>query len=151
MKLVKFKNGKYGVRKWTLVGYRFLGSDSAGNQEYYWWRAVKEYVQDQATMTKDQALKRMEQYKNRHNDPKPEPFDNGEPVKLREDEEAVLIIEAKGESLWHKANFENCQGMLLQAEYELNELKILIEDIKNLKNKYLIKKRIEQWEEEKDK
>lgn len=32
MKIVKFKNGTYGIRKWTLFGYKFL-SRSGG----YWW------------------------------------------------------------------------------------------------------------------
>jgi hypothetical protein len=32
MKIVKFKNGTYGIRKWTLFGYKFLSRSGR-----YWW------------------------------------------------------------------------------------------------------------------
>lgn len=31
MKLVQFKNGKFGIRKLTILGYRFL------SKNYHWW------------------------------------------------------------------------------------------------------------------
>lgn len=42
MKIVKFKDGRYGIRKWTLFGYRFLGLES-----YYvtWWNKESSYMQ----------------------------------------------------------------------------------------------------------
>ena len=42
MKIVKFKNGTYGIRKWTLFGYKFLSRSGD-----YWWhlRNVLDYGQ----------------------------------------------------------------------------------------------------------
>lgn len=33
MKIVKFKNGKYGVRRRSIFGYRFLGR----NRDHWWF------------------------------------------------------------------------------------------------------------------
>lgn len=32
MKIVKFKDGKYAIRKWTILGYKFLDK-----YDDYWW------------------------------------------------------------------------------------------------------------------
>lgn len=49
MKIVKFKNGKYGVRRWTIAGFQFLSNN--GN----WWGKDKifdyviEHTKEEAT------------------------------------------------------------------------------------------------------
>ncbi|MDM1548729.1 hypothetical protein HX096_12785 [Empedobacter falsenii] len=33
IRIVKFKDGKYAVRKWTFIGYQFLDIEDG----HYWW------------------------------------------------------------------------------------------------------------------
>ena len=34
MKIVQFKDGRYGIRRWSLIGYKYLGKDI---KEDFWW------------------------------------------------------------------------------------------------------------------
>ena len=58
-KVVKFQNGQYGIRRWTLIGYEFLGLDAS--REDYWWLSP-EYVAEYAAGTEKQVLARLALY-----------------------------------------------------------------------------------------
>jgi len=44
MIIVKFKNGTYGIRKWTLFGYEFKSLDDFGVSNNFWWN-IKRHPQ----------------------------------------------------------------------------------------------------------
>jgi len=52
MKLVKFKNGKFGVRRWSLFGwYEFVSFDMGCK---FWWGSTSDHFEDCQT-TEEQA------------------------------------------------------------------------------------------------
>lgn len=59
MKLVKFRDGRYGVRKWSIWPLDAVFLDLKGRD--YWW-SNKVYVDAFAKGTKEQALEAMEKY-----------------------------------------------------------------------------------------
>jgi hypothetical protein len=74
MKIVQFKDGKYGIRKLTFIGYQFL---TRTPKEDYWW-TNKQYICTSASMNKEEVVARWEEIHNK------KPFDNGIPVELPE-------------------------------------------------------------------
>ena len=57
MKLVKFKDGKYGLRKWGLfLGFQFLDLEDIG----YWWSSLK-HVKNHCKGTIKQCLEAIEE------------------------------------------------------------------------------------------
>lgn len=43
MKIVKFKDGQYGLRKWTIFGYEYFDLKSP----WYWWgRSCSFFIKD---------------------------------------------------------------------------------------------------------
>ena len=74
MKVVQFRDGRYGIRKLTIFGYKFLGKD---NSENYWW-GMKEFIPLRAAMSKDAVINRWNLLK------KSKIIDNGKVVKLTE-------------------------------------------------------------------
>ena len=57
IRIVKFKDGKYAVRRWTFFGYEYLDIDDAD----YWW--LKNSVLHRGT--KKEAEFALERWKNR--------------------------------------------------------------------------------------
>ncbi len=68
MKIVKFKDGTYGIRKLTIIGYQFLDIEKAD----YWW-FNKEYVNTKCKGTLEQTKEAMKKHK--------EVIDNGKMIK----------------------------------------------------------------------
>jgi hypothetical protein len=59
MKIVQFKDGRYGIRKLTIFGYRFLGK---GTEKDYWWGVIKEFVPKYAAMSKEEVIDRWKRF-----------------------------------------------------------------------------------------
>lgn len=66
LKIVKFKNGQFGIRRWTIYGYRYLDLDIvraiSGDSDDYWWGAIKEHVATYAAGTEQQVRERLALY-----------------------------------------------------------------------------------------
>lgn len=81
-KIVKFEDGRYGIRKWSMIGYRFLDLNPDDN----WWWLSKNGVESYAKGTLDQVTARLAIY--RVADKKATPnwwndFDKGRPIRTR--------------------------------------------------------------------
>ena len=42
MKIVKFKNGKYALRRFSLFGWEYM--DLRDNEDYWWYRSSAPYL-----------------------------------------------------------------------------------------------------------
>lgn len=74
MKIVQFKDGRYGIRKFTFIGYQFL---TRTPEEDHWW-TDKKYIRQYASMNKEEVIARWGEMHNK------KPFDNGNPANLLE-------------------------------------------------------------------
>lgn len=59
-KMVQFENGKYGIRRPTLIGYQYL--DASTSDEPYWWY-TKECVSRYAQGSQEQMLRAYKHYR----------------------------------------------------------------------------------------
>lgn len=59
-KIVKFKNGQFGIRRWTPFGYQFLDLRRAPTNDF-WWLAP-DYVAKSAAGTEELARERLRVY-----------------------------------------------------------------------------------------
>lgn len=55
MKLVRFADGSYGVRRWTLFGFKYVNLRGAAQ---YWWGHCSEYFLSDCRATREIALRR---------------------------------------------------------------------------------------------
>ena len=62
-KIVKFQDGQYGIRRWTWIGYEFLGlrMSSSDRSSDRWWFSP-DYVALYAMGTEEQARARLALY-----------------------------------------------------------------------------------------
>jgi hypothetical protein len=77
-KVVKFRNGQFGIRRWGFFEYQYL--DLSG--DCYWW-TIKEYVAKYAAGTEEQVRERIALYlvpKVRMDTSNVPGFDKGRPV-----------------------------------------------------------------------
>ena len=63
MKLVKFENGKYGVRLYWFFGWRFLSVPYSGG---YIWSGVR-YINSYCQGTKEEAENALKKYQCKYN------------------------------------------------------------------------------------
>ena len=70
MKIVKFKNGKYGVRKFGWFGYEYADLEVGST---YWWSPT--YVERYAQGSLERAIEVLERRRD-----KPSNFDKGTPL-----------------------------------------------------------------------
>lgn len=79
-KIVKFKNGQYGIRRLTFSGWDFLGMELQDGKDF-WWGSKARYVENYATGTLDQVKARLAAYPAKKL-PRPETpgYDKGKPV-----------------------------------------------------------------------
>jgi hypothetical protein len=60
--IVKFKNGKYGVRRFTFVRTEYLGV--CRKPDWYWWGI--DFVENAMFITEDGARNHLTAYRNRN-------------------------------------------------------------------------------------
>lgn len=76
-KVVKFQNGQYGIRRWTFIGYQYLGLNPAS--QFYWW-LTSPGIAEYAAGTENQARARLAQYLKPKAKPTTPGFDKGQPA-----------------------------------------------------------------------
>jgi hypothetical protein len=61
LKVVRFKNGQYGIRRFSIIlgQYQFLGM--ATDQDF-WWHALADYVATYASGSKEDVQERLNLY-----------------------------------------------------------------------------------------
>lgn len=75
LKIVKFRNGQFGIRRWTWVGYQFLDMD---HDDDHWW-LTKAYISEHAVGTEEEVRARLNAYR-MPKVPMVPGFDKGSPV-----------------------------------------------------------------------
>lgn len=75
MKVVRFENGKFAVRKWVPFEYVYLDNDIVRSFRDRWWR--KHLQQNAYVDTEEQARLLLAEYNQRKRKPR---FDKGTPV-----------------------------------------------------------------------
>lgn len=80
-KVVKFQNGQYGIRRWSLLGYEFLALDiPSSGDKFFWWVLYPECVATYCAGTEEQVRARLAQYLAPEAMPPTPGFDKGRPA-----------------------------------------------------------------------
>ena len=77
-KIVKFQNGQFGVRRWSIFGYQFL--DLSDDPDMFWWGINPEYIAKYSAGTEERARARLAQYLNPPVTPATPGYDKGRPA-----------------------------------------------------------------------
>lgn len=74
MKIVKFKDGKYGVRQWSLFDFGYLFLDL--NSPKFWWGPDKHFFRNDCRGTLDEVREAIRRHENMKSADLGEPIDD---------------------------------------------------------------------------